>query len=185
MTRMTADLAMFLLFMQAKPQTGNSLPNASSILKQMYRRYDTASSYDGMLTTTISSPNGQTTTVVHAQCEGDRRGSLGKSRIEILTAAGKGISQLVRIDDGKDLWLVQPGTISFTRDVRKPDKLSNLFRPFFSAVEAFAPRLRVSKTRTKGIPLVIVSGRGRTGGFVQITLDGSTQTLKEATAVLS
>src|SRR6266568_6672088 len=120
--------------------SSHATPNTVStdaILKQMYRRYDTAETYDGIVATTIKASNGQSTTVIHAQAEGDRRGFVVKSRIEILTAAGKGVTQFVRIDDGRNLWTVQPGPNRYRRDPRKADRLSNLLRPFFSAVESF------------------------------------------------
>lgn len=174
-----------LLLSQIGSHSSASNPSADLVLKQMFLRYDTAGTYDGMVTTTIKAPNGQSTKVIHAQSEGDRRGSVVKSRIEILTAAGKGLSQLVRIDDGKDLWLVQPGSNDYRRDLRKTDRLSNLFRPFFSAVESFAPRLKVSRSRISGAPTLVVSGKGRKGGFVRVTLDGATFALKDANAILA
>src|SRR5437764_12374763 len=116
---MVCEVLCALLLFQAKSRPSVPSISADSVLKQVYRRYETDATYDGTVTTTIKGQNGQSTTVIHAQAEGDRRGSVVKSRIEILTAAGKGVSQLVRIDDGKELWLVQPGSNSFTRDVRK------------------------------------------------------------------
>ena len=108
-----------------------------------------------------------------------------RSRIEILTAAGKGVSQTVRIDDGKYLWTVQPGLNKYRRDPRKADRLSDLLRPFFSAVESFAPRLQVKQSKVKNVRVIEVSGKGRNGGFVRITLDGATYALKDANAILA
>jgi outer membrane lipoprotein-sorting protein len=174
-----------LTLIQIKPHATPKPLSADAVLKQMYRQYDTAASYDGTVTTTIRAPNGQSTTVIHAQAQGDRRGLVARSRIEILTAAGKGVTQSVRIDDGRDLWTVQPSSNSYRRDIRKADRLSNLFRPFFSAVEGFAPKLQVRRSRIRGVRVLVLAGRGVKGGFVRITLDGSTNALIGAGAVLA
>src|SRR5258708_10767977 len=117
--------------LQVRPHATSNSVSADAILKQMYRRYDTAATYDGTVATTIKASNGQSTTVIHAQAEGDRRGFVIKSRIEILTATGKVVTQLVRIDDGSNLWTVQPGSNRYRRDRRMVDRLLKLLRPFF------------------------------------------------------
>lgn len=162
--------------------SGPGAPSARQALERMYRHYDGLRSYQGTITTWIAGSRGVQRTVITIQAESDARGALARSRVEI-SSGDRGVApNMVRIDDGRALWTYVPTEQAYSRNVRRPDRLSALFRPLLSSIERFAPDLSARRGSLDGMTVLHLSGKGRLGGSVNLYLDPRTCALKSGDA---
>ncbi len=142
---------------QPKHKFSNSSPHptaiahsANSILEKMLDRYDRANSFQGTISAKFIRGDSVAETLIQAKAQGDRTGHLSRSRIDVITTSASGkvrsVSQMLRVDNGKELMTYHPTTRDYYREPRRVDRLSNILRPLLHSAKKFAADYNVRKT---------------------------------------
>lgn len=171
-----------LAALSASAQTAPGAPSAKTLFDQVLARYDRARTFEATITSRFVTRAAVGKTVIHAQAETDGRSRIARSRIEMSSDVGGGKRESVRIDDGQVLWTLDANAKAYRHEARRPDKLSNLFRPFLESFNQFIPKMTVRESRVPKENVYRMSGAVQGRGKAEIVIDRATMSLKSAIA---
>lgn len=154
---------------------GGLRTSSRTVLERMMRRYDDAASYRGEMFVALVTPDGTRRRLVRIAAQGNGRGWVLRSRVELYSVARDGSRSLqsLRIDDGKVLWTWLPGPHAYYRQRRQRDRLSRLLQPFIAGVTSLVPRMEIAVCRLHGRRVFRLFGReGSSQAVVYLTYPG-------------